>query len=227
MALTLEQLNGLSDTQLKETTIQYSVALDTANESIVKLQEDLKNAQNTQSKSLTKKQLKDLEELNTIREQLKVLNDSNINLNLQINDVTKNNDLLQNIIKEKDSEIILIKNKNKEIKLPAQNNGVIHTYNIKGFDNRTGLEINGGATYIKAAIIVKMLEDVLYWEVRSLDLDLNINRSLSLISYPNYDNLKEKIKSIGSYVAIKEFLQIPEIVENGFNKNSLLISGGI
>ena len=71
-----------------------------------------------------------------------------------------------------------------------------------------------------------LLNNVLYWEVRSPDLDLEINRSLHLDTYQNYDALKEKIKNVGSYTALKELLQIPDTVENGFNKQSLLMVGG-
>ena len=234
MAIDPKQLEGLDINQLQSSLIQYAETLDTANTTITQLSsnvaaitnelEKLKTEKAEKAEKLSKAQKKELQEIEAmkkdyaeLKEQHKTLENSGDKAEIET---------LKVIIKEKESEIEMLKSKNKEVKNNTSANGIVHSYSIKGFENRTGLEINGGTQYIKAIIIVKLLNNVLYWEVRSPDLDLEINRSLHLDTYQNYDALKEKIKNIGSYTALKELLQIPDTVENGFNKQSLLMVGG-
>lgn len=243
MAIDPKQLEGLDINQLQSSLIQYAETLDTANTTITQLSsnvaaitnelEKLKTEKAEKAEKLSKAQKKELQEIEAmkkeyaeLKEQHKTLENSGDKAEIET---------LKVIIKEKESEIEMLKSKNKEVKNNTSANGIVHSYSIKGFENRTGLEINGGTQYIKAIIIVKLLNNVLYWEVRSPDLDLNINRSLNLKDYKNEANLHERVRIVsleartnvvGSYTAIKEFLQIPDTVENGFNKQSLLMVGG-
>ena len=92
---------------------------------------------------------------------------------------------------------------------------ILQTYNIKGWDNRTGTASSGGREFNKAVILIKLVDNTLFWNIESKYLEYSSRHQLVLDDI-NKGILEKEIVGKGSFNAIKIFLQIPESMENSF-----------
>lgn len=240
MALTPEQLKDYTPEQLISALVDYSVSLDQANE-MISLANAVKDSQTENIKGLEAENIKLKEEIETINKKVLELENSlneskkskskdkkDDGLKTEIDNLKQKIEYMEKLVSEKDNEISHLKNKQSVVKsnIPV-NQGTIHTYNIMGYDNRTGTAVNGGDTYTKATVLIKFKDNILNWEVISPDLNMKLNKSLNLNEKQDLlDKLNVDIKKIGSYTAIKEFLEIPNIVEAKFNDDIFMIREG-
>ena len=74
---------------------------------------------------------------------------------------------------------------------------------------RSGREFN------KAVILIKLVDNTLFWNIESKYLEYSSRHQLVLDDI-NKGILEKEIVSKGSFNAIKFFLQIPESMENSF-----------
>ena len=268
--LSLVDLEGIGEKELKETIINYSEALNQANTNVVNVTTVLKTKE---------------EEILKLNEAVKVLHETNNKLNLsltealaqleqqdtgisfkeeEVNEIIEKYNASIKIIEEKDTTIkglqetvnLFKKEKNKNLdkvvevnlkkiedlnmvieSLKKENNAllekiklfntdkgfvakkesdiILQTYNIKGWDNRTGTASSGGREFNKAVILIKLVDNTLFWNIESKYLEYSSRHQLVLDDI-NTGILEKEIVGKGSFNAIKIFLQIPESMENSF-----------
>ena len=268
--LSLVDLEGIGEKELKETIINYSEALNQANANVVNVTTVLKTKE---------------EEILKLNEAVKVLHETNNKLNLsltealaqleqqdtgvsfkeeEVNEIIEKYNASIKIIEEKDTTIkglqetvnLFKKEKNKNLdkvvevnlkkiedlnmiieSLKKENNAllekiklfntdkgfvakkesdiILQTYNIKGWDNRTGTASSGGREFNKAVILIKLVDNTLFWNIESKYLEYSSRHQLVLDDI-NKGILEKEIVNKGSFNAIKFFLQIPESMENSF-----------
>ena len=268
--LSLVDLEGIGEKELKETIINYSEALNQANANVVNVTTVLKTKE---------------EEILKLNEAVKVLHETNNKLNLsltealaqleqqdtgvsfkeeEVNEIIEKYNASIKIIEEKDTTIkglqetvnLFKKEKNKNLdkvvevnlkkiedlnliieSLKKENNAllekiklfntdkgfvakkesdiILQTYNIKGWDNRTGTASSGGREFNKAVILIKLVDNTLFWNIESKYLEYSSRHQLVLDDI-NTGILEKEIVGKGSFNAIKFFLQIPESMENSF-----------
>ena len=266
--LSLVDLEGIGEKELKETIINYSEALNQANanvvnvttvlktkeEEILKLNEAVKVLHETNNKlnlslteALAQLEQQDTgvsfkeEEVNEIIEKynasIKIIEEKDINIkglqetvNLFKKEKNKNLDKVVevNLKKIEDLNLIIesLKKENsallEKIKLFNTDKGfvakkesdiILQTYNIKGWDNRTGTASSGGREFNKAVILIKLVDNTLFWNIESKYLEYSSRHQLVLDDI-NKGILEKEIVNKGSFNAIKFFLQIPESMEN-------------
>lgn len=275
-SLTLEDLNGLGEVELKDTILKYADALNIANNNvqvmvsnvqtkdaeILKLNEAIKVLHDTNNKltltlSETQAQLEQQdtgisfneEEYNTLAEKynsaIKQLDEKKElikNLEKTINQFKKEkttnvDKIVEASSKEIDSlkkEIESLKNENnnliEKIKLFNSDKGfvakkeldfILQTYNIKGWDNRTGTASSGGREFNKVVVLVKLSDNTLVWNIESKTLDYTSRHQLVLDNESKAE-LDSLISNFGSFGAIKKFLNIPDNMENQFPNGKYL-----
>lgn len=228
MALTLEELESLTIDQLKQSLISYSVALDSANTNI----EIITNEKN---------KLIDDEKLRALNES-ELLNQKDIlEKNVQVMTVELNNFAMELDSVKNDYSILLkdydiIKNDNINLKekllsptrdisaskIPEKNNNlIIQTYLIKGWDNISGREEHGGRIFNKVTVVVKLELDrkKLSWNITSELLNINWSKEIDLTD-PELTNLISQSSTNSWYRLLKGFLEIPDTIENNFDLNN-------
>lgn len=275
-SLTLEDLNGLSEADLKDTILKYADALNTANSNvqvmvtnvqtkdaeILKLNEAIKVLHDTNNKltltlSETQAQIEQQdtgisfneEEYNTLVEKynstIKQLDEKKElikNLEKTINQFKKEKTTnVDKIIEASSKEIDSLKKENESLK--SENNNLIEkiklfnsdkgfvakkeldfilqTYNIKGWDNRTGTASSGGREFNKVVILVKLSDNTLVWNIESKTLDYTSRHQLVLDDESKIE-LDSLVGKFGSFGAIKKFLDIPDNMENQFPNGKYL-----
>mgnify|MGYP000092981792 FL=1 len=267
-SLTLEDLNGLSEADLKDTILKYADALNTANSNvqvmvtnvqnkdaeILKLNEAIKvlhEANNKLTLSLSEAQAQveqqdtgitfNEEEYNSIVEKynsvVKTLEEKNNiikgqeeTINLFKKEKNKNIDKvleasvkeMETLKKENDSlkkenetlvEKIKLFNSDKGFVAKKELDFILQTYNIKGWDNRTGTASSGGREFNKVVILAKLVDNTLIWNIESKALDY-ASRHQIILDDESKAELDLLITKLGSFGAIKEFLDIPNSMEN-------------
>ena len=235
MALTLEELESLTIDQLKESLVQYSIALDSANtnisvlaeskEVVVKKEKELElnivSLENTISKN--KVQIEDYEN-KIIALEAKVLEFEQLNKDLGEKSDNTVEELQKEINKLKE-ELLVAKNITRDIsasKIPEKNNNlVIQTYLIKGWDNISGREEHGGRIFTKVTVVVKLELDrkKLSWNITSELLNINWSKEIDLTD-PELTNLISQSSTNSWYRLLKGFLEIPDTIENNFDLNN-------
>lgn len=275
-SLTLEDLNGLSEADLKDTILKYADALNTANSNvqvmvtnvqnkdaeILKLNEAVKvlhEANNKLTLALSEAQAQveqqdtgitfNEEEYNSIVEKynsvVKTLEEKNNiikgqeeTIGLFKKEKNKNIDkVLEASVKEIETlkkENISLKKENEtlveKIKLFNSDKGfvakkeldfILQTYNIKGWDNRTGTASSGGREFNKVVILAKLVDNTLIWNIESKALDYT-SRHQIVLDDESKAELDLLITKLGSFGAIKEFLNIPNSMENAFPNGKYL-----
>lgn len=275
-SLTLEDLNGLSEADLKDTILKYADALNTANGNvqvmvtnvqtkdaeILKLNEAIKVLHDTNNKltltlSETQAQIEQQdtgisfneEEYNTLVEKynstIKQLDEKKElikNLEKTINQFKKEKTTnVDKIVEASSKEIDSLKKENESLK--SENNNLIEkiklfnsdkgfvakkeldfilqTYNIKGWDNRTGTASSGGREFNKVVILVKLSDNTLVWNIESKTLDYTSRHQLVLDNESKIE-LDSLVGKFGSFGAIKKFLDIPDNMENQFPNGKYL-----
>ena len=268
--LSLVDLEGIGEKELKETIINYSEALNQANanvvnvttvlktkeEEILKLNEAVKVLHETNNKlnlslteALAQLEQQDTgisfkeEEVNEIIEKynasIKIIEEKDINIkglqetvNLFKKEKNKNLDkvvevnlkkiedlnlVIESLKKENNALLEKIKlfNTDKGFVAKKESDIILQTYNIKGWDNRTGTASSGGREFNKAVILIKLVDNTLFWNIESKYLEYSSRHQLVLDDI-NKGILEKEIVSKGSFNAIKFFLQIPESMENSF-----------
>ena len=98
---------------------------------------------------------------------------------------------------------------------------ILQTYNIKGWDNRTGTASSGGREFNKVVILAKLVDNTLIWNIESKALDYT-SRHQIVLDDESKAELDLLITKLGSFGAIKEFLNIPNSMENEFPKGKYL-----
>ena len=275
-SLTLEDLNGLSEADLKDTILKYADALNTANGNvqvmvsnvqakdaeILKLNEAIKvlhEANNKLTLSLSEAQAQveqqdtgvtfNEEEYNnlvekynklgeTLKEKNTLIKGLEETINLFKKEKSKNIDkVLETSGKESESlkkEIDSLKKENatlvEKIKLFNSDKGfvakkdsdlILQTYNIKGWDNRTGSASSGGREFNKVVILAKLADNTLIWNIESKALDYTSRHQL-VLEEDSKTELDSLISTLGSFGAIKKFLGIPDSMENAFPNGKYL-----
>lgn len=275
-SLTLEDLNGLSEADLKDTILKYADALNMANGNvqvmvtnvqtkdaeILKLNEAIKVLHDTNNKltltlSETQAQIEQQdtgisfneEEYNTLVEKynstIKQLDEKKElikNLEKTINQFKKEKTTnVDKIVEASSKEIDSLKKENESLK--SENNNLIEkiklfnsdkgfvakkeldfilqTYNIKGWDNRTGTASSGGREFNKVVILVKLSDNTLVWNIESKTLDYTSRHQLVLDNESKIE-LDSLVGKFGSFGAIKKFLDIPDNMENQFPNGKYL-----
>ena len=268
--LSLVDLEGIGEKELKETIINYSEALNQANanvvnvttvlktkeEEILKLNEAVKVLHETNNKlnlslteALAQLEQQDTgvsfkeEEVNEIIEKynasIKIIEEKDINIkglqetvNLFKKEKNKNLDkvvevnlkkiedlnmIIESLKKENSALLEKIKlfNTDKGFVAKKESDIILQTYNIKGWDNRTGTASSGGREFNKAVILIKLVDNTLFWNIESKYLEYSSRHQLVLDDI-NKGILEKEIVGKGSFNAIKIFLQIPESMENSF-----------
>lgn len=268
--LSLVDLEGIGEKELKETIINYSEALNQANanvvnvttvlktkeEEILKLNEAVKVLHETNNKlnlslteALAQLEQQDTgvsfkeEEVNEIIEKynasIKIIEEKDINIkglqetvNLFKKEKNKNLDkvvevnlkkiedlnlVIESLKKENNALLEKIKlfNTDKGFVAKKESDIILQTYNIKGWDNRTGTASSGGREFNKAVILIKLVDNTLFWNIESKYLEYSSRHQLVLDDI-NKGILEKEIVGKGSFNAIKIFLQIPESMENSF-----------
>ena len=268
--LSLVDLEGIGEKELKETIINYSEALNQANanvvnvttvlktkeEEILKLNEAVKVLHETNNKlnlslteALAQLEQQDTgvsfkeEEVNEIIEKynasIKIIEEKDINIkglqetvNLFKKEKNKNLDkvvevnlkkiedlnlIIESLKKENNALLEKIKlfNTDKGFVAKKESDIILQTYNIKGWDNRTGTASSGGREFNKAVILIKLVDNTLFWNIESKYLEYSSRHQLVLDDI-NTGILEKEIVGKGSFNAIKIFLQIPESMENSF-----------
>ena len=268
--LSLVDLEGIGEKELKETIINYSEALNQANanvvnvttvlktkeEEILKLNEAVKVLHETNNKlnlslteALAQLEQQDTgvsfkeEEVNEIIEKynasIKIIEEKDINIkglqetvNLFKKEKNKNLDkvvevnlkkiedlnlIIESLKKENNALLEKIKlfNTDKGFVAKKESDIILQTYNIKGWDNRTGTASSGGREFNKAVILIKLVDNTLFWNIESKYLEYSSRHQLVLDDI-NTGILEKEIVGKGSFNAIKFFLQIPESMENSF-----------
>ena len=268
--LSLVDLEGIGEKELKETIINYSEALNQANanvvnvttvlktkeEEILKLNEAVKVLHETNNKlnlslteALAQLEQQDTgvsfkeEEVNEIIEKynasIKIIEEKDINIkglqetvNLFKKEKNKNLDkvvevnlkkiedlnmIIESLKKENNALLEKIKlfNTDKGFVAKKESDIILQTYNIKGWDNRTGTASSGGREFNKAVILIKLVDNTLFWNIESKYLEYSSRHQLVLDDI-NKGILEKEIVNKGSFNAIKFFLQIPESMENSF-----------
>lgn len=268
--LSLVDLEGIGEKELKETIINYSEALNQANanvvnvttvlktkeEEILKLNEAVKVLHETNNKlnlslteALAQLEQQDTgvsfkeEEVNEIIEKynasIKIIEEKDINIkglqetvNLFKKEKNKNLDkvvevnlkkiedlnmVIESLKKENNALLEKIKlfNTDKGFVAKKESDIILQTYNIKGWDNRTGTASSGGREFNKAVILIKLVDNTLFWNIESKYLEYSSRHQLVLDDI-NKGILEKEIVNKGSFNAIKFFLQIPESMENSF-----------
>ena len=268
--LSLVDLEGIGEKELKETIINYSEALNQANtnvvnvttvlktkeEEILKLNEAVKVLHETNNKlnlslteALAQLEQQDTgvsfkeEEVNEIIEKynasIKIIEEKDINIkglqetvNLFKKEKNKNLDkvvevnlkkiedlnmVIESLKKENNALLEKIKlfNTDKGFVAKKESDIILQTYNIKGWDNRTGTASSGGREFNKAVILIKLVDNTLFWNIESKYLEYSSRHQL-VLDDSNKGILEKEIVNKGSFNAIKFFLQIPESMENSF-----------
>lgn len=228
MALTLEELESLTIDQLKQSLISYSVALDSANTNI----EIITNEKN---KLIDDEKLRVLNE-SALLNQKDILEKNVEDMTLKLNNFAMELDSVKNdySILLKDYDIIKNDNINLKEKLlsptrdisaskiPEKNNNlVIQTYLIKGWDNISGREEHGGRIFNKVTVVVKLELDrkKLSWNITSELLNINWSKEIDLTD-PELTNLISQSSTNSWYRLLKGFLEIPDTIENNFDLNN-------
>lgn len=275
-SLTLEDLNGLSEADLKDTILKYADALNTANGNvqvmvtnvqtkdaeILKLNEAIKVLHDTNNKltltlSETQAQIEQQdtgisfneEEYNTLVEKynstIKQLDEKKElikNLEKTINQFKKEKTTnVDKIVEASSKEIDSLKKENESLKRENNNliekiklfnsdkgfvakkelDFILQTYNIKGWDNRTGTASSGGREFNKVVILVKLSDNTLVWNIESKTLDYTSRHQLVLDNESKIE-LDSLVGKFGSFGAIKKFLDIPDNMENQFPNGKYL-----
>ena len=228
-------LSQYTEEQVRASLAQYIDAFEKANEMIKSDKEVIKNL-NEKILLLENEKTSDSGEATKLQEQIKTQLNEIEKLTSQISTLTAELNMSQSsnleslqLIEDLNKQIVKL-NKQKTISLdePIKTGKTAmgnYTYNILGWDNRTGKKLNGGETYVKAIVItsVEKIEDQfnIHWEVVSKDLELDTTNKIT-IDENEREHFDELILNFGLYDALKMYLEIPDTVENDFGDIKLL-----
>lgn len=202
----LNYVKALGDTQLAYTNLnnEYKILLEKNVETekkaidlnaLIKKLEKKSSKENNENKNLDdEKNSKEIERLNT-----------------EIKDLVSK-------LKIAEEKITLFSSDPKEIPHFTSPKTVIQTYNIIGFENKTGQKSYGGREYTKAIAIVKFEEDILSINISSKELEIEeVSENKLTEEQTNY--IYSIASKDGYYKALKDFVNIPDIVEETFRDN--------
>lgn len=190
-----------------------------------KAQDEIKNLNGSLKKNdeALNKSKKELEKINKVLEKSQKENGALI---ADLSDLKNKNKDLTKEIRVKDAELAKISKITEQPIVKQTTPEKIYTYNIKGYDNRTGRKIHGGPEYQKAVAVVKYnsIEGVLNWTLISADLDLNLVKS-KILTEEELEKIRISGKMIPLFSVIKKFMGIPDYVEDKFDESITLIKG--
>lgn len=202
----LNYVKALGDTQLAYTNLnnEYKILLEKNVETekkvidlnaLIKKLEKKSSKENNENKNLDdEKNSKEIERLNT-----------------EIKDLVSK-------LKIAEEKITLFSSDPKEIPHFTSPKTVIQTYNIIGFENKTGQKSYGGREYTKAIAIVKFEEDILSINISSKELGIE-EVSENKLTEEQINYIYSIASKDGYYKALKDFVNIPDIVEETFKDN--------
>lgn len=143
--------------------------------------------------------------------------------------LVKKDATIEKLTKEIETLTLKLNDQNKKIDIfsseqniiPKSTGTIIQTYNIKGWDNRTGKQSLGGREFNKAICIVKYINGILYWNLESKVMVISSKHQYQLT--PEQIIYMDKMsKEIGWYKTIKTLLQIPDTIETQFPAGTFL-----
>lgn len=224
--ITKESLELLTHANLVETVLNYDKALKEYQKSIFDLTTNYNNL-NLEYSNLLEKNLaaeKKVIDLNSIitKAEKKSNKENKENKNLvddkdtkEIERLTLENKDLISKLKTAEEKINLFSSDPKEITHFTSPKTVIQTYNIIGFENKTGQKSYGGREYTKAIAIVKLEDDLLSLNISAKELGIE-EVSESKLTEEQLKYIITLSTTVGFFKALKDFINIPDLVEETF-----------
>lgn len=214
--ITKETLQQVSHENLVETVLNYVKALSDTQISYNELNLEYKNL--LEKNLVAEKKVIDLNAIITKNEKKSIKENKNLvddkdtkeieRLNIEIKDLVSK-------LKVAEEKINLFSSDPKEIVHFTSPKTVIQTYNITGFENKTGQKSYGGREYTKAIAIVKLEDDILSLNISAKELGIE-EVSESKLSEEQLEYIITLSTEVGFFKALKDFINIPDLIEETF-----------
>lgn len=214
--ITKETLQQVSHENLVETVLNYVKALSDTQISYNELNLEYKNL--LEKNLVAEKKVIDLNAIITKNEKKSIKENKNLvddkdtkeieRLNIEIKDLVSK-------LKVAEEKINLFSSDPKEIVHFTSPKTVIQTYNITGFENKTGQKSYGGREYTKAIAIVKLEDDILSLNISAKELGIE-EVSESKLSEEQLEYIITLSTKVGFFKALKDFINIPDLIEETF-----------
>lgn len=214
--ITKETLQQVSHENLVETVLNYVKALSDTQISYNELNLEYKNL--LEKNLVAEKKVIDLNAIITKNEKKSIKENKNLVDDKDTKEIERLNNEIKDLVsklKVAEEKINLFSSDPKEIVHFTSPKTVIQTYNITGFENKTGQKSYGGREYTKAIAIVKLEDDILSLNISAKELGIE-EVSESKLSEEQLEYIITLSTKVGFFKALKDFINIPDLIEETF-----------